>query len=202
MKKRRFFAYVAASVYHVKITSLDTIEFFENPHWESSGIIILLFKYDSDISHPLVGSILNVLLLLLALILTELHEEQRKNKDWVTEKRSKKNLCEGHHFFGYTPSFLCHFFVDFFVYSLPFSKWCTFRMIQYMILVWMVFCVMISWVNGRKCENLLQFKTSGLASLRTWFYFRLNFAWLWPYINWKSHTKVFIKNKIVKTCFW
>ena len=159
------------------------MEFFDSPLWESSGIIILLFKYDSDISHPLVGSILNVLLLLLALILTELHEERRKNKDWVIEKRLKKNLCDGHHFFDYTPSFLCHFFVDFFVYSLSFPKWCTFWMVQYMILVWMVFCVMISWVNGRKCENLLQFKTSGLASLRTWYYFRLNFSWLWPYIN-------------------
>ena len=98
------------------------MEFFDSPLWESSGIIILLFKYDSDISHPLVGSILNVLLLLLALILTELHEERRKNKDWVIEKRLKKNLCDGHHFFDYTPSFLCHFFVDFFVYFPPLSQ--------------------------------------------------------------------------------
>ena len=37
----------------------------------------------------------------------------------------------------------------------------------------MVFCVMISWVNGRKQENLLQFNTSWLASLRIWYYFRL-----------------------------
>ena len=99
----------------------DTHEFFDNPHWEISGIKTLLFKYYSDISHALVGSFLNMLFLLLALILTELHEKLRKNKDWVTEKISKKNLCEGHHFFDYTPSFLCHFCCFLRLLSLPFQ---------------------------------------------------------------------------------
>ena len=50
-----------------KITSFDIIEFFDthvcinNPYWEISGIMILLFKYSSDISHALVGSFMNVL---------------------------------------------------------------------------------------------------------------------------------------------
>ena len=35
-------------------------------------------------------------------------------------------------------------------------------------MLWVVFCVML-WVNGQKYENLLQFNTSWLASLRTWY---------------------------------
>ena len=52
--------------------------------------------------------LLDVLFLLLAVILSELHENSRW-KDWVTEKSTWKNLCEGRHLFGYMPSFLCHF---------------------------------------------------------------------------------------------
>ena len=40
----------------------------------------------------------------------------------------------------------------------------------------MVFYVIISWVNIQKLENLLQFNTSWLASLRTWYYFELCFS--------------------------
>ena len=43
-------------------------------------------------------------------------------------------------------------------------------------MLWVVFCVMISWVNGQKYENLLQFNTNWLASLSTWYYFRLCFS--------------------------
>ena len=46
----------------------------------------------------------------------------------------------------------------------------------YIVLLWVIFCVMISWVNGRKYENLLQFNTGWLASLRTWYYFMLCFS--------------------------
>ena len=66
----------------LKITSLDAIEFFDtnvcisNPDWQSSGIITFLFKYYIDISGTL-----DVLFLLLAVILSELHEKQRKKKD-------------------------------------------------------------------------------------------------------------------------
>ena len=73
------------------MTSLDTTEFLDthvcinNPHWQSSGIIIFLCKYYIVISDTLVGSFLDVLFLLLAVILSELHEKPRR-KDWVTEK--------------------------------------------------------------------------------------------------------------------
>ena len=53
------------------------------------------------------------------------------------------------------------------------SKW---PLSRYIILLWVVFCVLTSWVNGRKYENLLQFNTGWLASLRTWYYFRLCFS--------------------------
>ena len=36
-----------------------------------------------------------------------------------------------------------------------------------------------SWVNSQKYENLLQFDTSWLASLKTWHYFRLCFTFSW-----------------------
>ena len=72
-----------------KITSLDTIEFFDthvcinNPDWQSNGIAIFLFKYYIVISDALVGSFLDVLCLLLAVILSELSKNLRRNKDWV-----------------------------------------------------------------------------------------------------------------------
>ena len=45
-----------------------------------------------------------------------------------------------------------------------------------MILVWVVFCVMISWVNGQKSEKCFQFNNRWLGSLRTWYYFRFCFS--------------------------
>ena len=80
-----------------------------NSHWQSGGIIIFLCKYIIIISDILVGTFLYVLFLLLAVILSGLLEKPRRNKDWVTEKSTLKNMCEGHHFFDCTSSFLCHF---------------------------------------------------------------------------------------------
>ena len=65
--------------------------------------------------------LVDVFFLLLTVMLSELYEKPRR-KDLVTEKSTWKNLSEGHHIFGCTPSFLCHFFVTFFVYSLPLPK--------------------------------------------------------------------------------
>ena len=115
---------MAASAYHVISKEvenhtfkhnliLDTYVCINNPHWQSSGIIIFLCKYYTVTSDGLVGSFLDVLFLLLAIMLSELHEKLRR-KGWVTEKSIKKNLCEGHHFFDCSPSFLCHFM---FIYS-------------------------------------------------------------------------------------
>ena len=83
---------MAASAYHVISKEaenhvfrhnliFDTHVCINNPHWQSYGIIILLLKYYIDISDILAGSFLDVLFLLLAVTLLELHEKPRKNKD-------------------------------------------------------------------------------------------------------------------------
>ena len=87
---------MAASAYHFISTEvenhifkpikfLDTSAFINNPHWQGSGILTFLCKYCIVISDELVGSFLDVHFLLLAVILSELHEKPRR-KDWVTEK--------------------------------------------------------------------------------------------------------------------
>ena len=69
---------------------IDTIEFLDkhvcinNP--QSSGIIKFLCIYYIVILDTLGGSFLDVVFLLLAVILSELHEKPRRNKDWVTEQ--------------------------------------------------------------------------------------------------------------------
>ena len=94
---------MATSAYHVyqgrwKITSLDTIDFFDthvcinNPHWQSSRIIIFLCKYYIVISDTLVVSLLDVVFLLLAVVLSELHEKPRRNKDEL-QKKVHRRTC-------------------------------------------------------------------------------------------------------------
>ena len=57
------------------------------PLFKKSGSIHdnIFVQYNIVISDTLVGSFLDVLFLLLAVILSELHEKQRR-KDWVTQK--------------------------------------------------------------------------------------------------------------------
>ena len=70
--------------------SVDTIEFLDtrvclnNPRWQSSGIIFLCCYM--VISDTLGRSFLDVVFLLLAVMLSELSEKPRRNKDSVTEK--------------------------------------------------------------------------------------------------------------------
>ena len=77
---------------------LDTCVLINNPHWQSIVISVFLRKYYIVISDTLEGAFLGVFFLLLAVILSELREKP-KRKDWVTEKCTQKNLCEGYHFF-------------------------------------------------------------------------------------------------------
>ena len=76
----------------------DTYVLINSPHWQSSAILLFLRKYYIVISHTVAGSFLDVFFSLLAVILSELREKP-KRKDWVTEKSTQKNLCEGYHFF-------------------------------------------------------------------------------------------------------
>ena len=181
---------MAASVYQVipkevedcifrQIEFLDTHICINNPHWQHSGIIIIFCKYFIVILGTLRVSFLDVLFLLLAVIVSELYEKprrnkdsvtekfrfsyilygterwysyfrytgrlflacalfvavtllqlyekQRRNKDWATEESTRKDLCEGHHFFDLTRSFLCQFLLP---YSFTiFPKWRTYWMV-------------------------------------------------------------------------
>ena len=67
------------------------------------------------------------------------------------------------------------FFIAFFVYSLPIPKWRTCWIAP--IKIYNIALVGITPpVNSRKYDDLLQFNTSWLASLRAWYYFRLFFS--------------------------
>ena len=124
-------------------------------------------KYYIVIYDTLVGSFLNVLFLLLAVILSELHVKPRRK---VSEEIYRNICVRGINFLtALTPfyvircCFLCLLLSPSQVTYLlngPYG-WCS---------------VMISWVNGRKYENLLQFYFSWLPALRTWYYFRLCFS--------------------------
>ena len=125
---------MAASAYHVISKEVENQIFrhnwnfrhtcvYKQPTLTSSGIIMFLCKIYIVISDTLVGFFLDVLFLLLAVILSELYEKPKRNKDWVTEKSTKKNLCEGHRFFDCTPSFLCRFLM--LSSSTPLPKWRT-----------------------------------------------------------------------------
>ena len=95
---------------HLK-TQFDfqTQMFYKQPTLTKQWNIRILCKYYIVVSDTLVCSFLDVLFLLLAIILSGLHDKPRRNKDRVTEKTTQKNLSQGHHFFPCTPSFLCHF---------------------------------------------------------------------------------------------
>ena len=133
---------MAASSHQVilkeKIKSLDTTEFLDthvwidNTHWQNSRIILFLCKYDIVILDKLVGSFLDVLFFLLTVILSELHEKPRLSYG----KKTWKKLCEGHYFFDCTNSFLCHFLLLFFVFSIPLPTWC------------------VCWMAAKKMHNI------------------------------------------------
>ena len=145
-----------------KVTSLNTIEFLvtyvfiNNLHWQNSGILLFLRKYYIDISDTLVGSFLDVFFLLLAVIISEFREKPRK-KNWRYRKKYIEKVLWGISLFWLHALLPMSFFFAFFVYSLPLPKWSTCRMasIKIYILLWVVFCLMISWVNGPKYENLI-----------------------------------------------
>ena len=128
-------------------------------------------KYYVVISDIMVGFFLDVFFLLLAVILSELYGKLRRNKYWVTGKSAQKSLCEGHHLFDGTLSFLCHILL--LSSSTPLPKW---------RICWMVPIKIQNIATGgilcdvENNEIRLQFDISWLASVRTWYYLRLFLA--------------------------
>ena len=106
-----------------------------------------------------VGSFLDVLFLLLATVLSEPHEKPRRNNDRVMEKMDSLFLTARHPFHIIFCCSLC---------LLPTPSQATYLLNCPYIdtLFKLVFCVMISLVNGKKYENLFQFNTSWLVFLR------------------------------------
>ena len=96
-EKWRLFVYVAASEYHV--ISKEVENYFKHNH---------IFR---KCRYTLIDSFM-FFFLFFAVILSELHEKQRR-KYWVTEKTAWMNLSEQHHFLAGTPSSLCYFFLVF-----------------------------------------------------------------------------------------
>ena len=120
------------------------------------------------ISDTPVGSFLDVLQLLLALICQSFMKNQ-DGKIELQKKAHRRIRGMGMTFSTAHPPFYVSFlllslYVPFTFPSIVLTKW-------YIILLWLVFCVMISWANGQKYENLLQFNTSWLA-----YYFRFFLA--------------------------
>ena len=120
--RKIFFFFLPRSVYHVVSKEVENRIFRHNwifrhklnfsIHWESSRIIIFSCKFYIVTSDTLGrDSFLDVFFLLRAVILSELHEKPRSNKDSVAEIT-----------FDCTPSFLlCHLLPSSFTPS-PFPK--------------------------------------------------------------------------------
>ena len=96
MRENTFFAYMAASTHHVikKEEENQILRYnwifrhvcINNPHWQRWNYNYLVQLLYIVISGTLVGFFLDVLISLLAIILSELCEKPRRNKDWVKKK--------------------------------------------------------------------------------------------------------------------
>ena len=143
----------------------------------------------------MVGSFFDVLFFLLVVILPEVQVKPRR-KDRVSEKIYRKICVRGINFLTALPPFcaiLCCFLC-----LLP-----SFSQVTYLLYSSYGWCsVMISWVNGGKYENLLQF-----YFIKTWYYFRLRFSFSCFVFDLalirKSHTLnccyLFLHNFLLKT---
>ena len=106
---------------------LDTNVCINNPLWQSSEIIIFLCEYYLVIWDTL-RTFLAVLFLLLAVILSELYEKPRSNRNWVTEKKNIEEFVWGTSLFWEHALLAMSFFAAFFLcFLLP--KWHTYWMV-------------------------------------------------------------------------
>ena len=126
-------------------------------------------KYYIVISDALVGSFLDVLFLLLAVILSELHVKPRR-KDIVSEKIYRKICVRGINFLTALPSFygiLCCFLC-----LLPSPYQVTY------LLNGPYGCCSVWWYHEWMVENMkISWNLfSWLPALRTWYYFKLCFS--------------------------
>ena len=97
------------------IAFLDTHVCIKNPYWQSSGITKIFLQIYSYLRYT--DKLLDVFFLLVAVILSELHEIPGR-KDWATEKRS----CEGHLFLPARTPFYVMCFSSLFLSTHSFSS--------------------------------------------------------------------------------
>ena len=136
------------------IEFLDTFAFINNTHWQSSKIfnIFVQVLYYIVISDTLLASFLDMLFLLLTVILSELHENARR-KEIELQKKVHRRICVRDITFlsARSPFYV---FLLFSSSSLsPFAS-DTMAAIKIHVLLWVVLCVVMSWVNGQKYGNL------------------------------------------------
>ena len=112
--------------------------------------------------------------------------EKEKDREEIKIELQKKYIEEfmwGTSLLDCKPSFPYHFLL--LSSSTPSSSQVTYLLNgpyikRYSVLLWVLFCVMVSWVKGQKHENVFQFNTSWLASLKMQYYFRLSFSFSCP----------------------
>ena len=120
-----------------------------------------------------------------------------RNQERKIEKCIKEFVWETS-LFDCTSSFLCHFMLlslsSLSLFPIDVLAECCLQ--RYIILQWLVFCVMIPWVNGRKNDNLFQFNTSWLTYLGMWYYFRLCVRF-----SCSGYDLILIKNSHTLNCY-
>ena len=161
-EKRRVFAYMAASAYHVISKEVKNYVMIHNwifrqtccinnPHWQFSGIMIFLCKRYILISETLVGSFLDVLFLLLAAILSGFYDQDGIKIELL--KKVHRKICERDiTFWTARPPFYVTFCCS--LHLLPSPSQVTYLLNGPYKDTWVVFCIMKSWVNGRKYGSL------------------------------------------------
>ena len=95
---------------------------YEQPHWQSSGIITFLCKYYIVTSDALVGFFLDVLLFIARFNIIRASRETKKKKLSHRKKCKKEFMWETSPFWLHT-LFSMSIDVDFLIYSLPPLKW-------------------------------------------------------------------------------
>ena len=102
---------------------LDTHVCINNPHWQSSEIIVFLCKYYIVISNTLIGW--RVLFVPRSNIIIASWETKTEGLTYRKKVHTRKIRVRNITFLAVHPSFYV-IFLAFFVYSLPFPKWRTY----------------------------------------------------------------------------
>ena len=135
--------------------------------------------------------------LLLTLILSKDHKKPG-GKIKLQKKVHRITCIRDINLFDCTSFFLRHFLLLLLSTPCPypsevFAEW---PLQRYIILLWVVFCVITLWAKGWKYKNDLQFNTSWLTSLRTWLCFIHCFSF-----SCSGYDGILIKKSLKLNCY-